>query len=159
MRTALFVLAAHVSFLTGRLVAGENPAAEAETAEFKREYGDVLALEGTAKREVLAIAHLLRGNPDMAIDHTADAGEYCFKSGPAMVHIAAHPEGTPEDVVYEFDASGLIAAGLDPTRLKLLPELGQMTPGVWYFLPERQPDPHHGHPMAGPTIAIAFNVR
>ena len=89
MRTAFFVLAAHVSFLTGRLLAGDSAAAEAETAKFKREYADVLALEGTAKREVLAIARLLRGNPEMAIDHTADAGEYCFKSGPAMVHFAA----------------------------------------------------------------------
>src|SRR6266498_3602961 len=66
---------------------------------------------------------------------------------------------TPEDVVYEFDASGLIAAGLDPSRLQHLPEQGRMTPGVWYFLPKGQQDPHHGHAMASPTIAIAVNIK
>lgn len=45
-----------------------------------------------------------------------------------MVHFATQPERTPEDVVYEFDASGLITAGLDPARLQQLPELGRMTP-------------------------------
>ncbi len=76
-----------------------------------------------------------------------------------MVHFATQPGGTPEDVVYEFDASGLIAAGLDPSRLQQLPGRGRMTPGVWYFLPKGQQDPHHGHAMAGPTIAIAINVK
>ena len=76
-----------------------------------------------------------------------------------MVHFATKPERTPEDVVYEFDASGLIAAGLDPSRLQHLPEQGRMTPGVWYFLPKGQQDPHHGHAMASPTIAIAVNIK
>ena len=76
-----------------------------------------------------------------------------------MVHFAAEPEGTSEDIVYELDASGLIAAGLDPARMKQLPELGQMTPGLWYFLPKGQLDPHHAHAMPGPTIAIAVNVK
>ena len=75
-----------------------------------------------------------------------------------MVHFATQPEGTSEDVVYEFDASGLIAAGLDPSRLQQLPERGGMSPGVWYFLPKGQPDPHHAHAMTNPTIAIAINV-
>ena len=68
-------------------------------------------------------------------------------------------QGTSKGVLYEFDASGLIAAGLDPTRMKQLPELGQMTPGVWYFLANGQLDPHHAHAMSGPTIAIAVNVK
>lgn len=67
----------------------------------------------------------------------------------------AEPERTLEGVLYEFDASGLIAAGLDPARMKQLPERGRMSPGVWYFLPKRQLDPHHAHAMPGPTIAIA----
>ena len=37
----------------------------------------------------------------------------------------AQPERTSEDIVYELDASGLIAAGLDPARIKQIPELGQ----------------------------------
>ncbi len=39
-----------------------------ELAHIKAEYVDVLALEGTAKAEVLAIARLLRARPEMAID-------------------------------------------------------------------------------------------
>ena len=127
MRHVIFViLAAHMSILTGRLLAGDQPVTGDELTTLKREYADVLALQGTSKGEILAIARILRANPEMAIDRTAASGEYCFKSGPGtMVHFAAQPEGTPEDIVYELDASGLIAAGLDPARMKQLPELGQ----------------------------------
>jgi hypothetical protein len=147
-----------MSILTGRLLAGDQPVMGDELATLKREYADVLALQGTSKGEILAIARILRANPEMAIDRTTASGEYCFKSGSGtMVHFAAKPEGTPEDIVYELDASGLIAAGLDPARMKQLPELGRMTPGVWYFLPRGQLDPHHAHAMSAPTIAIAVN--
>jgi hypothetical protein len=125
----------------------------------KSEYADVLALEGTAKGEILAIARILRAKPRVAVDQTAASGEYCFNSGlGTMVHFATRPDGTAEDVVYEFDASGLIAAGLDPSRMQQLPERGQMKPGVWYFLPKGQRDPHHAHAMPAPTIAIAINI-
>jgi hypothetical protein len=138
----------------------DKPVSGDELTTLKREYADVLALQGTSKGEILAIARILRANPEMAIDRTAASGEYCFKSGPGtMVHFAAQPERTLEDIVYELDASGLIAAGLDPARMKRLPELGRMTPGVWYFLPKGQLDPHHAHAMPAPTIAIAVNVK
>ena len=138
----------------------DKPVTGDELTTLKREYADVLALQGASKGEILAIARILRANPEMAIDRTAASGEYCFKSGlGTMVHFAAQPEGTSEGVLYEFDASGLIAAGLDPARLKQLPELGRMTPGLWYFLPKGQLDPHHAHAMPGPTIAIAVNVK
>ena len=159
-RVILIALAAHMFILTGRLFAGDKPPAEDELTKLKREYGDVLALQGTSKGEILAIARILRANPEVAIDQTAASSEYCFNSGKGtMVHFATQPERTPEDVIYEFDASGLIEAGLDPSRMKQLPELGQMTPGVWYFLPKGRPDPHHAHAMSGPTIAIAINVK
>lgn len=161
MRRIVFILiAVHLSFLTGRLLAGDASKSEDELSKLKREYADVLALQGTSKGEILAIAKILHANPAVAIDQTAVSGEYCFNSGlGTMVHFATQPERTPEDVVYEFDASRLIAAGLDPARLQQLPERGLMTPGVWYFLPKGQPDPHHGHAMASPTIAIAINVK
>ena len=161
MRHVIFViLAAHMSILTGRLLAGDQPVTGDELTTLKREYADVLALQGTSKGEILAIARILRANPEVAIDRTSASDEYCFKSGPGtMVHFAVHPERTPEDIVYELDASGLIAAGLDPARMKQLPELGRMTPGVWYFLPKGQLDPHHAHAMPAPTIAIAVNVK
>ncbi len=158
MRRVLFILL--ISLATGRLLAADQPVAEDELATLKRDYADVLALQGTSKGEILAIARILRANPKVAIDQTAASGEYCLNSGlGTMVHFATQPERTPEDIVYEFDASGLIAAGLDPSRLQQLPERGQMTPGVWYFLPKGQPDPHHGHAMASPTIAIAVNIK
>jgi hypothetical protein len=159
-RVVLVVLAAHMSLLTGRLLADDKPVTENELMTLKREYADVLALQGTSKGEILAIARILRANPEMVIDQTAASGEYCFKSGlGTMVHFAAQPERTSEDVLYEFDASGLIAAGLDPARMKQLPDLGRMTPGVWYFLPTGKLDPHHAHAMPGPTIAITVKVK
>ena len=157
---AFTVLTICMSLQAGRLLAGNQPAAENELTKIKRQYGDVLALQGTSKGEILAIARILRAKPDIAIDQTSASGEYCFNSGHGtMVHFATQPERTPEDVVYEFDASGLIAAGLDTSRMQQLPDRGQMTPGVWYFLQQGQRDPHHGHAMANPTIAIAINIK
>ena len=106
MRHVIFViLAAHMSILTGRLLAGDQPVTGDELTTLKREYADVLALQGTSKGEILAIARILRANPEMAIDRTAASGEYCFKSGPGtMVHFAVQPERMPEDIVYELDA-------------------------------------------------------
>jgi hypothetical protein len=161
MRRVVFVvLTAYVFLRTGLLFAGNPTADEDELTKLKRDYADVLALQGTSKAEILTIARILRAKPEIAIDQTAASGEYCFNSGlGTMVHFATQPERTREDVVYEFDASGLIAAGLDPSRLQQLPERGRMTPGVWYFLPKGQQDPHHAHAMSVPTIAIAVNVK
>jgi hypothetical protein len=161
MRRIFFVLlAAQLSLLTDRLSADNQAAAEDELTKLKREYADVLALQGTSKGEILAIARILRAKPEVAVDQTTASGEYCFNSGHGtMVHFATQPEHTPEDVVYEFDASRLMAAGLNPARMQQLPKRGRMTPGVWYFLPKGQQDPHHAHAMANPTIAIAVNVK
>ena len=96
----------------------------------------------------------------MAIDKTKAAGEDRFKSSQGtMVHYASQPEATAEDVVYEFDATQLLAAGLDPQRVPKLPTLGNMEPGKWYFLPSGVIDPHHQHGFATSTIAIAVNVK
>ena len=139
---------------------GSSDAGSAELDRIQSEYADVLALEGTAKAELLAIARVLRSKPEMAIDKTKAAGEYCFKSSQAtMVHYASQPESTAEDVVYEFDATQLLAAGLDPQRVPKLPALGNMEPGKWYFLPSGVIDPHHEHVFATPTIAIAVNIK
>jgi len=132
----------------------------AELARIQSDYSDVLALQGTARAEVLAIARLLRAKPEMAIDRTKAAGEYCLKSSlGTMVHYALQPDATAEDVVYEFDATQLLGAGLDPQRVPKLPALGNMEPGKWYFLPSGVIDPHHQHVLPTPTIAIAVNVK
>ncbi len=131
-----------------------------DLARITSDYADVLALKGTARQEILAIARLLRAKPDMAIDRTAAAGEFCLNSGQGtMVHFASDPAEATEDVVYEFDASELIKAGLHPEQLLKLPKLGGMEPGRWYFLPQGTVDPHHNHTMPTPTIAIAVNVK
>src|SRR4030095_4984974 len=129
MRRIFFVLwAAQLSLLSDRLPADNQAAGEDELTKLKREYADVLALQGTSKGEILAIARILRAKPEVAVDQTTASGEYCFKSGHGtMVHFATQPERTPEDVVYEFDASALMAAGLDPARMQPLPERGRMT--------------------------------
>jgi hypothetical protein len=131
-----------------------------DVTQIKSEYADVLALEGTAKQEILAIARILRAKSEMAIDRTAAANEYCLNSGSGtMVHFANDLDATKEDIVYEFDASGLIKAGLDTNQLAKLPPLGKMEPGKWYFLPLGTDDPHHKHKMANPMIAIAIDVK
>jgi hypothetical protein len=159
-RIVLVLLAAQLSLLTNRLSADNQAAGEDELTKLKREYADVLALQGTSKGEILAIARILRAKPEVAVDQTTASGEYCFNSGNGtMVHFATQPERTPEDIVYEFDASRLMAAGLDPARMQQLPERGRMNPGVWYFLPKGQQDPHHAHAMPNPTIAIAVNIK
>src|SRR5207245_10375682 len=86
----------------------DKPVSGDELTTLKREYADVLALEGTAKGEILAIARILRGNPKMAIDQTAASGEYCFKSSTGtMVHFAAQPERTLVDVILLIDTMGV----------------------------------------------------
>jgi hypothetical protein len=146
---------------TGMLAQTRNTdAGNPELDRIQSDYSDVLALQGTAKAELLAIARVLRANPEMAIDRTKAAGEYCFRSSESsMVHYASQPEATAEDVVYEFDATQLLAAGLDPQRVPRLPALGKMEPGKWYFLPRGVIDPHHQHDFATPTIALAVNVK
>lgn len=133
---------------------------ETKGGQIKSEYADVLALEGTAKQEILAIARILRAKSQMAIDRTEASNEYCLNSGSGtMVHFANDPAATKEDIVYEFDPSELIKAGLDTNKLAKLPELGNMEPGKWYFLPMGINDPHHKHKMANPVIAIAVDVK
>jgi len=124
---AFTVLTICISLQAGRLLAGNQPAAEMNSTKIKREYGDVLALQGTSKgRRFWRSLEFCARNPTSRSIKTAASGEYCFNSGlGTMVHFATQPERTPEDVVYEFDASGLIAAGLDTSRMQQLPERGK----------------------------------
>ena len=142
------------------LLIGLAAPARSQDGPGKAEYADVLALQGVSKEEVLAIARLLRARPAMAIDRTKESGEMCLNSGlGTMTHYAESPERTREDIVYEFAAAPLVKAGLDPRKLAVLPALGKMEPGQWYYLPEGQVDPHHQHTMQGATLLIAVDVR
>ena len=158
MKRLMITLALGMSL--GAPAHAHDDAAAQELERLKKEYADVFALQGIARGEVLAIARLLRADPAMAIDQTHTSGEYCLKSGMGtMTHYASDPTRTREDIVYEFDAQALTSAGLDPRKLPALPALGKMEPGQWYFLPQGQVDPHHKHPMPGPTLLIAVDVR
>ena len=75
-RIVFLVVAAHALALNCRLLAGDTPDSADEFAKVKSEYADVLALEGTAKGEILAIAKILRAKPRIAVDQTAATGEY-----------------------------------------------------------------------------------
>ena len=95
MRTAhLIILAANITLLTSGLVAGEQATAEDELTGLKREYADVLALQGTAKNEILTIARILRANPKIAIDQTSASGEYLFQQRTWHDGSLRHPAGT-----------------------------------------------------------------
>src|SRR6266699_6531892 len=58
----------------------DKPVSGDELTTLKREYADVLALQGTSKGEILAIAPILRANPEMVIERTAASGDCCFTS-------------------------------------------------------------------------------
>ena len=71
MRRIFFVvLIVQISAFNGALIAGDQPKAEDELTTLKRDYADVLTLQGTSKREILAIARILRAKPEVAIDQT-----------------------------------------------------------------------------------------
>src|SRR5438874_1022181 len=55
-----------------------------ELARIQSEYSDVLALQGTAKAELLAIARVLRAKPEMAIDRTKAAGSTASRAVRAL---------------------------------------------------------------------------
>src|SRR6187431_2652327 len=98
-RIVFLVLAANALTLNCRLLAAETPNSGDEFTKVKSDYADVLALEGTAKGEILTIAKILRAKPRIAVDQTAASGEYCFNSGHGtMVHFAAQAENTAEDI-------------------------------------------------------------
>lgn len=97
-RFVILVIATHALALT-RIFAGETPDSGDEFTKVKSEYADVLALQGTAKGEILTIARILRAKPRIAVDQTTASGEYCFNSGlGTMVHFATQPEGTAEEI-------------------------------------------------------------
>ena len=80
-RVLLTLLFVQISLLTRSVFAGQQPQSEDELTKMKTDYADVLALQGTAKGEILAIARLLRANPKIAVDQTTASGEYCLNSG------------------------------------------------------------------------------
>jgi hypothetical protein len=75
-----------------------------ELSAIKNEFGAVLSLKGTARKEINAIANLFApGSKLAAIDATKASGEYCMLEKVTkhnMIHYASNPEKTHEDIVY-----------------------------------------------------------
>ena len=128
----------------------ESPRAEA----VGEEYADVLALEGTAKAELLAFARILRRNPSMAIDFThLDEPQHCFNTGGDMLHVADDPAARVS-LAYLHPAAPLVEAGLDVTKLPEEPEtLAGLAPNTWYYYPGGgRVEPLHGKALGGPML-------
>ena len=62
-RLFFVVLAAHMSLLTARLLAGDQPVTEDELAKLKREYADVLALQHLTQLVAHQVVHRLHLEP------------------------------------------------------------------------------------------------
>jgi hypothetical protein len=131
------------------------PAARSdELAAIRKEYADVLALEGPAKAELLAFARVLRERPAMAIDFThLDTPQHCFKTGGDMLHVADDPAAAIP-LAYLHPAEPLVKAGLDPKKLLVEPErAAELRPDTWYYYPaEGRAEPLHGKALGAPML-------
>lgn len=165
-RSVLAVLAGFAGLAAG-LALGEiwrgnaAPGSAAEPAGVGAEYAPVLALSGTAKREILAIAALLGRQPGMAIDFSAPpGGQYCLKPGAgSMVHFAVDPERDPVDILYVHDPAPLVARGLDVKALPPQPaSIAEMRTGVWYYNDGTRPDPLHRNRTGARFVVMGVDV-
>lgn len=120
--------------------------------------------ETTVDKEIAAFTAILKGAPHVAIDASKVSNSYCFKadigkSGGHMTHYAIDPKNTKEDVIDFINATELIAAGLDPSKLAKHPgKLNAMEPSVMYFLPAGEYEPYHGTKFPFPLIIKAVDV-
>ena len=92
-----------------------------ELSAIKNEFGAVLSLKGTARKEINAIANLFApGSKLAAIDETKASGEYCMLETVTkhnMIHYASSPEKTHEDIVYYLNPKTFIESGMDVNKL------------------------------------------
>jgi hypothetical protein len=156
-------LTAVAGLVLGVAVAQLGPGHAAPTDDqLRTEYAPVLALKGTAKQEILAIARLLARQPGMAIDFSkAPSRQYCLAPGAgSMVHFAIEPGRAPVDIVYFHEAEPLLAKGLDAATLPPEPAtIAGMKPGVWYYNDGSRPEPFHGQPMGQKLLVFGVAVR
>jgi len=130
----------------------------------------LVAEEDPHARAAVVAAHLgtiakhLQLHPQMALDFTAVSGEHCLNTwkagGAQMVHFAVDSSATREDVVEFVRADSLTAAGVDVSSLPRMPaQLGAKEPGVWYYLPAGEWDPHHGGAFDVPLLVRASDLK
>ncbi len=142
--------------------AANNP--EKELQAIKDKFGPVLKLEGTARKEINAIANLFTpGSKIAAIDITNASGEYCMLETVTkhnMTHFSSHPENTHEDIVYYLNPKTFIENGLDVSKLPKQPtQLGKMVPLQWYYYDGTYVEPHQGTQMNKEFVIMTINVK
>jgi hypothetical protein len=133
-----------------------------DAAGIQRQYAPVLALDGTAKQEILAIARLLQHQPGMAIDFSAaPSRQYCLAPGAgSMVHFTVEPGRAAVDIVYFHDAAPLLATGLAPGKLATQPaSIAEMKPGIWYYNDGARVEPFHGRTLGHPMLVLGVAAR
>ncbi len=143
---------------------GGSVSAEQELDAIKKEFGPVIGLKGTAKKEINAIANLFTPKSKLAaIDISKNSGEYCMLETVTkhnMVHFSEHPENTHEDIVYYFNPEQFIKNGLDVSAMPRQPkELGKMKPLTWYFYDGTYVEPHQGTRMNKEFVIMTVNVK
>ena len=125
---------------------------------------DVHAQAAVVAAQLGTIAKHLQLRPQMALDFTEVSGEHCLNTwkagGAQMVHFAIDPSATREDVVEFVKADSLAGPGIDVTTLPRMPaKLGAMEPGMWYYLPAGEPEPHHGTTFPFPLLLRASDLQ
>ena len=135
-----------------------------ELSAIKNEFGAVLSLKGTARKEINAIANLFApGSKLAAIDATKASGEYCMLETVTkhnMIHYASNPEKTHEDIVYYLNPKTFIESGMDVNKLPKHPKsLGKMTPLQWYYYDGTYVEPHQGTQMNKEYVIMTVNLK
>ena len=135
-----------------------------ELSAIKNEFGAVLSLKGTARKEINAIANLFApGSKLAAIDATKASGEYCMLETVTkhnMIHYASSPEKTHEDIVYYLNPKTFIESGMDVNKLPKHPKsLGKMTPLQWYYYDGTYVEPHQGTQMNKEYVIMSINLK
>ena len=159
---SLFVFGLLVT-LSNQVEASGPSDAQKELESIKKEFGPVLKLKGTARKEINAIANLFSpGSKLAAIDITKASGEYCMLETVTkhnMTHFSSNPKDTHEDIVYYLNPKELVKNGLDINKLPKQPrELGKMVPMQWYYYDGTYVEPHQGTRMNKEFIIMTVNV-
>ncbi len=157
----LFLVALVCAFLAPINVFAMSDAEE--LSAIKKEFGSVLSLKGTARKEINAIANLFApGSKLAAIDATKASGEYCMLEKVTkhnMIHYASNPKNTHEDIVYYLNPATFIKSGMDVSKLPKHPKsLGKMTPLQWYYYDGTYVEPHQGTQMNKAFVIMTVDL-
>lgn len=119
--------------------------------------------ESKVASEIAAFAANLAARPSAVIDLSKVSGEYCMKvdigDNGMMIHYAADPTKTKEDVITFVKAAALVEAGLDVTKLE--PHSGKlntMEPNKWYYVKKGTFEPHHGIKFPFDVLVKSVNM-